>query len=167
MTVRIVRLGTPRAADEGLRIGTVRRPPRGVPAARFGPDDWYDVWYPVLAPSVPTMKLAQAATTEREWAAFRAAVPRRDGRARREPNARPARGALADHELLGRVLLRGRGALPPLGAARAARRSRRPGRVATSPNQWLHICRLRLPRRNESRRPERSGCRSCRPRVKR
>jgi uncharacterized protein YeaO (DUF488 family) len=71
MTVRIVRLGTPRAAHEGLRIGTVRRPPRGVPAARFGPDDWYDVWYPVLAPSVPTMKLAQAARTEREWAAFR------------------------------------------------------------------------------------------------
>ena len=71
MTVRIVRLGTPRVAHEGLRIGTVRRPPRGVPAARFGPDDWYDVWYPVLAPSVPTMKLAQAATTDREWAAFR------------------------------------------------------------------------------------------------
>lgn len=71
MSVRIVRLGTPRAAREGLRIGTVRRPPRGVPAARFGPDDWYDVWYPVLAPSVPTMKLAQAARTEREWAAFR------------------------------------------------------------------------------------------------
>jgi uncharacterized protein YeaO (DUF488 family) len=71
MAVRIVRLGTPRAPREGLRIGTVRRPPRGVPTARFGPDDWYDVWYPVLAPSVPTMKLAQAARTEREWAAFR------------------------------------------------------------------------------------------------
>ncbi len=71
MTVRIVRLGTARVSHEGLRIGTVRRPPRGVPAARFGPDDWYDVWFPVLAPSVPTMKLAQAARTEREWAAFR------------------------------------------------------------------------------------------------
>jgi uncharacterized protein YeaO (DUF488 family) len=71
MAVRIVRLGTPRAPREGLRIGTVRRPPRGVPTARFGPDDWYDVWYPVLAPSVPTMKLAQAARTEREWATFR------------------------------------------------------------------------------------------------
>jgi uncharacterized protein YeaO (DUF488 family) len=70
MTVRIVRLGTPRAPGEGLRIGTVRRPPRGVPASRFASDDWYDVWYPVLAPSVPTMKLAQAARTEREWAAF-------------------------------------------------------------------------------------------------
>jgi uncharacterized protein YeaO (DUF488 family) len=70
MSVRIVRLGTPRAGGEGLRIGTVRRPPRGVPASRFASDDWYDVWYPVLAPSVPTMKLAQAARTDREWAAF-------------------------------------------------------------------------------------------------
>jgi uncharacterized protein YeaO (DUF488 family) len=70
MTVRVVRLGTPRAPGEGLRIGTVRRPPRGVPASRFAPDDWYDVWYPVLAPSVATMKLGQKAETDREWAAF-------------------------------------------------------------------------------------------------
>jgi uncharacterized protein YeaO (DUF488 family) len=70
MAVRIVRLGTPRAAGEGLRIGTVRRPPRGVPAERFATDDWYDVWYPNLAPSLATMKLAQAARTEREWQAF-------------------------------------------------------------------------------------------------
>ncbi len=70
MAVRIVRLGTPRLAGEGLRIGTVRRPPRGVPAARFAADDWYDVWYPDLAPSVETMKLGQAARTDREWAAF-------------------------------------------------------------------------------------------------
>ncbi len=70
MTVLIVRLGSPRAAGEGLRIGTVRRPPRGVPAARFAPDDWYDVWYPNLAPSTETMKLGKAARTEREWALF-------------------------------------------------------------------------------------------------
>jgi uncharacterized protein YeaO (DUF488 family) len=70
MAVRIVRLGTPRAAGEGLRIGTVRRPPRGVPAERFATEDWYDVWYPNLAPSLATMKLAQAARTEREWQAF-------------------------------------------------------------------------------------------------
>ena len=63
--ISIVRLGTPRLAHEGLRIGTVRRPPRGVPASRFASDDWYDVWYPVLAPSVETMKLAQAARTGR------------------------------------------------------------------------------------------------------
>jgi uncharacterized protein YeaO (DUF488 family) len=70
MTTRIVRLGTPRATREGLRIGTVRRPPRGVPAARFAKDDWYDVWYPVLAPSVETMKGAKQARTDRQWAAF-------------------------------------------------------------------------------------------------
>jgi uncharacterized protein YeaO (DUF488 family) len=70
MTISIVRLGTPRLPAEGLRIGTVRRPPRGVPAARFSSDDWYDVWFPNLAPSVPTMKLAQVARTEREWGAF-------------------------------------------------------------------------------------------------
>jgi len=70
MPVRIVRLGTPRVAGEGLRIGTVRRPPRGVPAARFAAEDWYDVWFPNLAPSVETMKLGKSAQTEREWAAF-------------------------------------------------------------------------------------------------
>jgi uncharacterized protein YeaO (DUF488 family) len=70
MAVRVVRLGTPRAAGEGLRIGTVRRPPRGVPRSRFASEDWYDVWYPVLAPSVATMKLARAARTERDRAAF-------------------------------------------------------------------------------------------------
>lgn len=70
MTVRVVRLGTPRVAGEGLRIGTVRRPPRGVPASRFVSDDWYDVWYPNLSPSAETVKLAQRAATDREWAAF-------------------------------------------------------------------------------------------------
>jgi len=70
MSIRIVRLGTARAADEGLRIGTVRRPPRGVPKAQFAKQDWYDVWYPNLSPSVPTMKLAQAAQTPAQWAAF-------------------------------------------------------------------------------------------------
>ncbi|QSQ17031.1 DUF488 domain-containing protein [Myxococcus landrumensis] len=70
MTVRIVRLGTPRLANEGLRIGTVRRPPRGVPAARFASEDWYDVWYPELSPSPEVVKLGQQAQTEREWAVF-------------------------------------------------------------------------------------------------
>ncbi|APR77886.1 Hypothetical protein A7982_03233 [Minicystis rosea] len=70
MSIRIVRLGTPRAPTEGLRIGTVRRPPRGVPASRFASDDWYDVWYPNLSPSAETVKLALAAKTDREWAAF-------------------------------------------------------------------------------------------------
>jgi uncharacterized protein YeaO (DUF488 family) len=70
MSVRIVRLGTPRAADEGLRIGTVRRPPRGVPKARYAKDNWYDVWYPNLAPSVETMKRGLAAETAAQWSAF-------------------------------------------------------------------------------------------------
>lgn len=70
MTVRIVRLGTPRFEDEGLRIGTVRRPPRGVPKSEFASQNWYDVWFPNLAPSAPTIKLAQDATTPSDWAAF-------------------------------------------------------------------------------------------------
>jgi len=70
MSLRIVRLGSPRAPGEGLRIGTVRRPPRGVPKAEFASRDYYDVWYPVLAPSVETMKLGQAAATPADWSAF-------------------------------------------------------------------------------------------------
>ena len=69
MAARIVRLGSPRVANEGLRIGTVRRPPRGVPASRFASDDWYDVWFPNVAPSAELLKLATA-RTGREWAAF-------------------------------------------------------------------------------------------------
>ncbi|MBK9246201.1 MAG: DUF488 family protein [Burkholderiales bacterium] len=70
MTVRIVRLGSPRAEDEGTRIGTVRRPPRGVPKTQFAALDYYDVWFPNLAPSVATMKLAQQASTPKDWQAF-------------------------------------------------------------------------------------------------
>ena len=70
MTVRIVRLGTPRSAGEGIRIGTVRRPPRGVPKSKFASQNWYDVWFPNLAPSLPTMKLAQQAQTPAQWSAF-------------------------------------------------------------------------------------------------
>lgn len=70
MVARIVRLGTPRVDAEGVRIGTVRRPPRGVPKSEFASRDWYDVWFPVLAPSVETMKLAQAAETPAQWARF-------------------------------------------------------------------------------------------------
>ncbi len=70
MAVRVIRLGTPRAPDEGTRIGTVRRPPRGVPRSEFASQDWYDVWFPSLAPSVETMKLGQAAQTPAQWAAF-------------------------------------------------------------------------------------------------
>ena len=70
MAIRIVRLGTARHAAEGLRIGTVRHPPRGVPKARHASGNWYDVWFPELAPSAAAVKLGRAATTERQWSAF-------------------------------------------------------------------------------------------------
>jgi uncharacterized protein YeaO (DUF488 family) len=73
MSIRIVRLGTPRAPGEGLRVGTVRRPPRGVPKTEFASQDWYDVWYPNLAPSVEAMKEAQEAhktQSATQWNAF-------------------------------------------------------------------------------------------------
>jgi uncharacterized protein YeaO (DUF488 family) len=70
MTVRIVRLGAARIRGEGLRIGTVRRPPRGVRKREHATQNWYDVWLPELAPSAPLVKAAQTAATEREWAAF-------------------------------------------------------------------------------------------------
>jgi uncharacterized protein YeaO (DUF488 family) len=70
MSIRIVRLGTPRHADEGPRIGTVRRPPRGVPKTEFASQDWYDVWYPNLAPSADVMALGRHAQTSAEWASF-------------------------------------------------------------------------------------------------
>jgi uncharacterized protein YeaO (DUF488 family) len=70
MAIRVVRLGTPRAKGEGTRIGTVRRPPRGVPRSEFAARDYYDVWFPNLAPSVATMKLGQGTKTPAQWAAF-------------------------------------------------------------------------------------------------
>jgi uncharacterized protein YeaO (DUF488 family) len=68
--VRVVRLGTPRVAGEGLRIGTVRRPPRGVPKTKFASENWYDVWFPNLAPSLKTVKVAQQAKTSAQWKTF-------------------------------------------------------------------------------------------------
>jgi uncharacterized protein YeaO (DUF488 family) len=70
MAIRIVRLGSPRATNEGTRIGTVRRPPRGVPKSEFAAQNWYDVWFPNLAPSLETMKLGLAAKTPAQWARF-------------------------------------------------------------------------------------------------
>ena len=70
MAVRVVRLGSARAPDEGTRIGTVRRPPRGVPKAEFAAQDWYDVWFPNLAPSAETVKLALQAETPGQCIAF-------------------------------------------------------------------------------------------------
>lgn len=71
MTLRIVRLGTPRAPGEGLRLGTVRRPPRGVPKSEFASRDFYDLWLPALSPSTDLVAEGVAAQTDKEWAAFR------------------------------------------------------------------------------------------------
>ena len=70
MAIRVVRLGSARLEGEGTRIGTVRRPPRGVPKAAFAAQNWFDVWFPNLAPSVATMKLGQAAATSAQWSTF-------------------------------------------------------------------------------------------------
>lgn len=71
MSISIVRLGSPRAAGEGLRLGTVRRPPRGVPKAEFAKQGFYDTWLPVLAPSAALVAQGQAAADDKAWAAFR------------------------------------------------------------------------------------------------
>ena len=71
MPIHIVRLGTPRLPDEGLRIGTVRRPPRGVPKAEFASRDFYDVWQPLLSPSAELVAQAKTAEDEKAWEAFR------------------------------------------------------------------------------------------------
>lgn len=100
MAVRIVRLGSGRAVGEGTRLGTVRRPPRGVPRKDFARLDWYDVWFPLLAPAVSTMKLGLASQSpkpggeraaDRHWAAF----VRRYRAEMRAPAARQALDALA------------------------------------------------------------------------
>jgi uncharacterized protein YeaO (DUF488 family) len=70
MPIRIVRLGSDRFPDEGLRIGTVRRPPRGVPKTQYASQNWYDVWLPSLSPTPPLVKLALTAQTAREWETF-------------------------------------------------------------------------------------------------
>jgi uncharacterized protein YeaO (DUF488 family) len=71
VAIRIVQLGSGRAKDEGVRIGTVRRPPRGVPKNEFASRDFYDVWLPNLAPSATLVKAAQGAQDDRAWRAFR------------------------------------------------------------------------------------------------
>lgn len=125
MSVRIVRLGSPRQAGEGLRIGTVRRPPRGVRKERYAADDWYDVWYPDLAPSAALMAEGRAVTDAAGWAiferAFRAEMA--EPAARRTLDLLAALSATADfsvgcycesedrcHRSVLRALLRERGA---------------------------------------------------------
>ena len=83
MAIRVVQLGSRRSKNEGVRIGTVRRPPRGVPKARFAEDDWYDVWLPILSPAPETVKLGLSASTPVEWRRF-------ERQFRREMNAADA-----------------------------------------------------------------------------
>ena len=87
MAISVVRLGSPRSRGEGLRIGTVRRPPRGVPKAEFRKRGFYDVWFPNLAPSERLLKAGRAAGSDRAWKAFARAY-------RKEMNAPDARRAL-------------------------------------------------------------------------
>jgi uncharacterized protein YeaO (DUF488 family) len=70
VSVRIVRLGADRMPGEGLRIGTVRRPPRGVLKTQYAARNFYDVWLPVLAPSADSVKQALQSRSEREWKRF-------------------------------------------------------------------------------------------------
>lgn len=126
MTVRVVRLGDDRFPGEGLRIGTVRRPPRGVPKSDYSSRNFYDVWLPALAPSAETVKLAQSARTEGEWLRFmkryRAEMARPENRATLDLLAALSRHAdfsvgcyCADesrcHRSVLRALLQERGAL--------------------------------------------------------
>lgn len=107
MAVHIVRLGSKRLQKEGLRIGTVRRPPRGVPKSRYAADDWYDIWLPDLAPAQETVTRWLKAQTDREWQAFARPLPDRDAQPRSKPPARSARGAVTADEFLRGLLLRG------------------------------------------------------------
>lgn len=70
MAIRIVRLGTPRTPGEGVRVGTVRRPPRGVPKSEYAARDIFDVWLPNLAPSEPLLKEALSSRDDRSWRSF-------------------------------------------------------------------------------------------------
>ena len=70
LPIAVVRLGSPRKPNEGLRIGTVRRPPRGVPKAEFAKRDFYDIWLPNLSPSAELVQFAQRAQDEKSWKAF-------------------------------------------------------------------------------------------------
>ncbi len=81
MAIRIVRLGTPRREGEGTRIGAVRRPPRGVRKECYAAENWFDVWFPDLAPSADLVTQARAARTEEEWSAFMRAYRREMGEA--------------------------------------------------------------------------------------
>jgi uncharacterized protein YeaO (DUF488 family) len=122
MTVRIVRLGTPRLPGEGVRIGTVRRPPRGVPKERHASDDWYDVWYPDCRQA----RRCSHGATGRDaggWAAFEGHLPARDGR-NAPSHALDLLAALSHRTDLSIGCYCAEETMPPVDPARASRRSR-------------------------------------------
>ena len=88
MAISIVRLGSKRGKGEGIRIGTVRRPPRGVPKSEFAKRDYYDAWLPELAPSEALVRRGLSARTERQWSAF--------AKSYRKEMARPEAARLLD-----------------------------------------------------------------------
>lgn len=91
MSIRIIRLGSPREKEEGLRIGTVRRPPRGVPKSEYATRDIYDVWLPILSPSEELLKQGRASHDEKSWSAFK----RKFRAEMKEPDARRVLDLLA------------------------------------------------------------------------
>ena len=155
MTLHIVRLGTPRLPQEGPRIGAVRRPPRGVRKERYAADDWFDVWYPDLAPSLVLMSRGRAASTAKEWSAFVRAF-------RTEMSAPTASRTLdllallsREFAFLDRLLLRGRIPLPSLRPARTAGRARRESRLEVFRFYWMQH--FPLPQAHFARRGRGSG----------
>jgi uncharacterized protein YeaO (DUF488 family) len=123
--ISIVQLGSPRQAGECPRIGTVRRPPRGVREDDFARLDYYDVCFPNLSPSAEFVQEALAAETPKAWAAFVRKFRHEMSAPDRSREARRARRAVASQQLLGGVLLRGREPLPLLGPPRATYGPRR------------------------------------------
>ena len=71
MPIAVIRLGSPREPNEGLRVGTVRRPPRGVPKTQFASRNFYDVWLPILSPSQKLVTFAQRSRDEKSWSVFK------------------------------------------------------------------------------------------------
>ena len=124
MALSIVRLGTPRASGEGPRLGTVRRPPRGVPKSEFAAQNYYDVWLPTLAPSAELIKDTGVLHDHSRWAV----LARRFAAELKQPGSvappRRARHAVAHRGLRGGVLLRRRAVLSSIHSEEGARRAR-------------------------------------------
>ena len=125
MSIRIVRLGSPRAGGEGPRLGTVRRPPRGVKKTEYSKRDFFDVWLPELAPSAALFSWARGQPwTPDRWRQF----ARRYRKEMGEPAARhlldTLAASVASVKFLDGLLLRGGSALPSQAAAGASRGSR-------------------------------------------